>query len=475
MLAIFIVAVEATIVATAMPTIVGSLGGLRYFSWVFGAYLLTQTITIPIYGRLADFFGRKTLLITAILIFLAGSILCGFAHDMLTLILFRALQGIGAGGVQPVASTIVGDLYQGRERARAQGFLSTVWTFAAIIGPLLGAFLISHFGWPVIFWLNVPVGLACIAVVLRVYHEKIAGVVHRIDYAGSILLAAGIGTLMFVLVMSGNLPGPLAAALAAFAIVTLTALVRHEMRTPEPMIPLSLYRVRVIAIANAGNFIVGLMVMGISVFTPTFVQGAMGHSAVMAGTAIGSMFVGWTGGAIGGARLQLYRPFRIVALTGGIAVLIGSAILTSLRADSDILIMFGSMMLLGAGFGTLNSVFIVSTQAAVAWEERGAATSSNVFFRQIGQSIGAAGFAAVFNLGVYARIPDAGKTVASLVDPLKRPFLSPADIARDADAIALSLHGIYLIMLLFAVAIIALAFTLPPQLRAAHAPGRQAA
>src|ERR1700733_3555674 len=203
LLAIFIVAVEATIVATALPTIVGDLGGLRYFSWVFGAYLLTQAVTIPIYGRLADFFGRKALLVVSILIFLTGSILCGFAHSMIALILFRALQGIGAGGVQPVATTIVGALYVGRDRARVQGYLSITWTFAAVIGPLLGAFLIQRFGWPIIFWINVPVGLACIAVMVRVYHETIARVAHQIDYAGSLMLAIGVGTLMFVLVMAG--------------------------------------------------------------------------------------------------------------------------------------------------------------------------------------------------------------------------------------------------------------------------------
>jgi EmrB/QacA subfamily drug resistance transporter len=469
MLAIFIVAVEATIVATAMPTIVASLGGLRYFSWVFGAYLLTQTIAIPIYGRLADFFGRKSLLIVAIGIFLVGSILSGFAHDMLSLILFRAVQGIGAGGVQPVASTIVGDLYLGRERARVQGFLSTTWAFAAVIGPLLGAFLIGHYGWPIIFWINVPFGLGCIAIVVRAYHEDIVRVAHRIDYAGSLLLAIGVGTLMFVLVMAGNMPIAPALLLAAVAVITLAVLIWHETRTPEPMIPLSLYRVRVIGIANAGNFIVGAMVMGISVFMPTFVQGAMGRSAVIAGSVLGSIFIGWMCGSIGGARAQLYFSYRTVAIAGSLPVLIGCAILTTLHAGSNLAEIYAGIMLMGLGFGTLNSVYLVSTQGAVSWEQRGAATASNNFMRQIGSAIGSATFAAVFNIGVYSRIPDAGRAVTQLIEPQQRALIPAADLARDAAAIAQSLHGVYVILFCLAIVSAGLVFALPRHLRPEHA------
>jgi EmrB/QacA subfamily drug resistance transporter len=475
MLAIFVVAIEATIVATAMPTIVADLGGLRYFSWVFGSYFLTQVVTIPIYGRLADFFGRKALLMTAISIFLVGSILCGFAHDMLALILFRAVQGIGAGGVQPVASTIVGDLYQGRERAKVQGLLSTTWAFSALVGPLLGAFLIQHFGWPVIFWINVPIGLACLAIVLTAYHEQIAGVAHRIDYIGSLLLAAGMGTLMFVLVMAGNISATLAAVLTLFSVAVLALLVWHEARTPEPMIPLSLYRMRVIAIANAGNFLIGAMVISISVFMPTFVQGALGRSAVVAGTVLGSIFIGWLCGSVGGARMQFRFSYRTVAITGSVPVLLGCGALTTLHPGSNLAAIYPGIMLMGLGFGMLNSVYLVSTQGAVSWESRGAATSSNVFARQIGSAVGSAGFAAVFNLGVYSRIPDAGNVVAQLVDPARRALIPPLELARDAQAIALSLHGVYLIVLALAVVIAALALALPPHQRPEHATVRRGA
>ena len=224
LLVIFMVSVEATIVATAMPTIVADLGGLRLFSWVFGAYFLTQAVTIPIYGRLADLFGRKALLIASIGIFLAGSILCGFSHDMLALIAFRALQGIGAGGMQPLSQTIVGDLYSGTERARVQGFMSATWGIAAVTGPLLGAFLVQHVGWPTVFWLNVPFGILCAIIVAWVLHERVAHVARSIDYLGSFGLALGIGTLMYVLVMAGTIPAGTAAGLAVFGLIVLALL-----------------------------------------------------------------------------------------------------------------------------------------------------------------------------------------------------------------------------------------------------------
>jgi MFS family permease len=439
---------------------------------LFGAYLLTQAVTIPIYGRLADFFGRKALLIVAIVVFLIGSILCGFAHSMFALIVFRAIQGIGGGGVQPVSTTIVGDLYQGRDRARVQGYLSTAWAFAAVIGPLFGAFLIAHFGWPIIFWINVPIGLACIAVVVRAYHETIVHVAHRIDYLGSALLALGIGTLMFVLVDLGNGAPIVSGGLAVAGFVVLALLLVHETRAPEPMMPLAMYRIRVIAIANAGNVFVGAMVMGITAFMPTFVQAALGKSAVVAGSALGFFFVGWTCGSIGGARMQLRYGYRTISFIAAVPLIGGSALLAALGADSNIGFIYAGLTLLGLGFGTFNSVFVVSTQGAVTWEMRGAATSSLIFMRQIGQAVGSSTFAAFFNVGIYSRLPDAGNVMAQLVDPARRALIPPLDLMRDANAVAQSLHGVYLIALLLAVAISALAFGVPSQLRSGPAVAR---
>jgi MFS family permease len=235
------------------------------------------------------------------------------------------------------------------------------------------------------------------------------------------------------------------------------------------MIPLALYGIRVIAIANVGNFIVGAMMMGITVFLPTFIQGAMGRSAVVAGSVLGAVFIGWMCGSNGGARAQLRFSYRVIAIAGSIFVVIGSASLTVMDAASNLTGVYAGMVLLGLGFGSLNSVYVVSTQAAVTWEQRGAATSSLVFMRQIGSAIGSAAFAAVFNTGIYGRIPDAGSTVARLVDPEQRRGIPALDLARDASAIAQSLHGIYVILFCLAAVIGGLVFTLPRHLRAAHA------
>jgi MFS family permease len=376
---------------------------------------------------------------------------------------------LGAGGVQPVSTTIVGDLYIGRDRARAQGYMSTTWAFAAVIGPLLGAFIIQHFGWPVIFWLNVPTGLACIAVALRAYHETVKRVAHQIDYLGSALLAIGIGGLMYVLVDAGNMPLAAALPLTGIALVALALLIRHELRTAEPMMPFSLYRIRVIAIANIGNVFIGSMVIGISTFLPTFVQGAMSRSAVDAGIAIGALFVGWTPGSIFGARFQLRYSFRWVAIAGTIPLLIGCGILATLNVGSDFTLICAGLALLGFGFGLFNSVFVVATQGAVGWEMRGSATSSLIFMRQIGQAVGSATFGAVFNLGLYSRVPDAGGVVATLIDPAHRAALPAAELARLTSAIADSLHGVYLIIFGFSIVMGTLAIALPSGLRAAHA------
>ncbi len=388
---------------------------------------------------------------------------------MFALILFRALQGIGGGGVQPVAITIVGDMYSGRDRGRVQGFLSSTWAFSAVIGPLLGAFLVQHVGWPSIFWINVPFGIACVVIVVRTLHEDVARIAHRIDYLGSALLALGVGTLMYVLVMVGNMPAGLAGALAALAVIMIGLLLWHETRAPEPMMPLSLYHIRMIAVANSGNFFVGAMTMGVSAFLPTYVQGAMGLSPVIAGAVLGTVFVTWTGGTITGARLMLRTSYRVTGVCGGTAVLCGGLILATLRPDAGIPWIGTGVAFLGLGFGLISSVFIISTQAAVGWEERGAATASNVFLRQLGQALGATTFGAVFNLGIYAHIPDAGNVVGRLMDPRRRALLAPLDVARDANAIAHALHNVYLILGCLGLVLFGVLLAIPPKLGPEHA------
>lgn len=463
-LAVFMVSVEATIVATAIPTIVADLGGLRLFSWVFGIYFLTQAVTIPIYGRLADLYGRKPMIVISVALFLIGSILSGFAHDMVMLIVYRGLQGLGAGGVMPLASTIVGDLYTGHARVRIQGYLSSVWGISAVCGPLFGAFLIDHAGWPTIFWLNVPFGILCIVVFVRFFAERVEPHPHRIDYAGSILLALGTGTLMFVLVTLGSLSTALAMVLSVLAVLLIAVLIVHELRTPEPMLPLRLYRLRIITVANSGNFAMGALSMGITAFLPTFVQGAMGLSTVLAGATLGVTSGMWTVGSLIVGRLLRRATYRTGAVIGGVLLVLGSVFLVELVPSSSIWLAVTGAAIIGVGFGFVNLIFVVTTQAAVGWQQRGAVSASNQFMRQIGAAIGTATLGAVFNLGVYARIPDAGDVVTRMMDPLKRSGLSPDDVQRYAVAIAASLHGIYIILLVIGVIVLLLTLAIPAKL-----------
>jgi EmrB/QacA subfamily drug resistance transporter len=466
-LAIFMASVEATIVATAIPTIVADLGGLRLFSWVFGIYFLSQCVTIPIYGRLADLYGRKKLIIIAVAIFLAGSILCAFARDMVWLIVFRGLQGLGAGGVQPIASTIVGDLFAGKERARVQGYLSTTWGISAVAGPLLGAFLIQTFGWPTIFWVNVPVGIVCVAMIVRFFDESIEHTSHTIDYLGSALLAGGVGTLMFVLVSAGNLAPALTFDLAALALVLIVVLVVYELRIPEPMLPVRLWRMKVIALANAGNFSMGAQMMGVTAFLPTYVQGAAGDSAVLAGSTLGTMSVGWVLAAVAGSRILPHITYRMLAVAGGVFLVAGGAALAALAPGRSIALAIIGAGALGIGFGLVNLVYVVTVQSAVGWEQRGAATASNLFLRQLGQSIGTAAFGAVFNLGLALRIPDATDIVTQMMEPIRRHALAVADVQRYALAIAASLHVIYLIVAALGAIALVLALAVPAHARPA--------
>src|SRR5580704_7266935 len=311
MMATFMAAMESSIVATAMPTIVAQLGGFRLFSWAFAAYLLTQAVTIPIYGRLADLYGRKRVFFAGASLFLVGSTLCGLARSMEALIAFRALQGLGAGAIQPIATTIVGDIYTPAERARIQGFISGVFGVSAIIGPALGAILVEHGTWPVVFWINLPIGLVAFVMFALFLHERIEPRRHQIDYLGAVLLTLGAGALMTALVQGGDLSGPAIGGLLAVGAIALTVFVAHEWRAAEPILALRLWRNRFIAVGNLGGLALGAVMMGITAFLPTYIQAVAGGSAKSAGLVLTAMSVTWTLGSIVAGRLMIATSYRL--------------------------------------------------------------------------------------------------------------------------------------------------------------------
>ncbi|MBV8335606.1 MAG: MFS transporter, partial [Alphaproteobacteria bacterium] len=304
MMAIVLTATEGSIVATAMPTIVADLGGFDLFSWAFAVFLLTQAVSIPIYGRLADLYGRKPVFFAGTSLFLLASLLCGLAWGMGPLILFRALQGAGAGAIQPIATTIVGDIYTPAERARVQGYLSGVFGIAAVFGPPLGAFLVEHASWSFVFWINLPIGLASFAMLGRFLHERRQTRAHHIDYTGSALLSLGAGALMLVMIQAQTLSAVTIAVLAGAGALALIGLVANEKRAAEPIFPAALWRHRVIALGNLGSFTNGALIMAISAYLPTYVQGAMGKSVLAAGLALAANSVSWAFASIAAGRLM---------------------------------------------------------------------------------------------------------------------------------------------------------------------------
>jgi EmrB/QacA subfamily drug resistance transporter len=465
MMATFMAAMESSIVATAMPTIVAELGGFHLFSWAFAAYLLTQAVTIPIYGRLADLYGRKPVFFAGAGLFLFASTLCGLAWGMLPLVLFRALQGAGAGAIQPIAITIIGDIYLPTERARVQGYISGVFGFAAIIGPMLGAFLVERVTWSLVFWINLPIGAVTFLMFGLFLREDRVARRHGIDYLGSGLMMFGAGALMLALVQVGN-SGDMTTivALAASGVVALLALAAHERGAAEPILPLKLWRDRVIAVGSLSGFTGGMARIAINAFLPLYVQGAMGRSPAAAGLALGAASVSWTFASAAAGRLMIRTSYRLAASIGGVFLIAGTLVLMTLGPASGLFLAGAGSLLIGTGMGFCNTAFLVSTQASAGWSERGMATSSIMFMRIVGNSVGAAVFGAILNFGINRRIPEAGDAVNRLLEPAARQGLGTTEIARLSEAVAGSLHIVYVVAGLVAVVSLFLALALPARL-----------
>jgi EmrB/QacA subfamily drug resistance transporter len=467
-MATFMAAVESTIVATAMPTIIGELGGFNLFSWVFAVYLLSQAVSIPIYGRLADIYGRKRVFYAGAALFLVGSTLCGFAANMIWLVLFRTLQGFGAGGVQPIAMTICGDIYTPSERARVQGFISSVFGVAAVIGPSLGAFLVEHVGWRTVFWVNLPVGAAAVLMISLFLRERIEPRSHRVDYIGSILMMLSISALMLVLVQGSSLPAATTWLVASAGVLGLAALMLHEARTREPMLPLELWRDRVIVIGSLGGGLAGAIMMGVSAFLPTYVQGALGRSPLMAGLVLGYMSVTWAFASIFGGRLMVRTTYRLVATLGALSLLISSIVLLLLTPERGVPWASAGSLIMGVGMGFCNTAFIVSIQAAVPWAKRGAATSSCLFLRFIGQALGAASFGAVLNATIQHRAPGTERLVNLLLNPASRDTLDVSVQARLVELVSAGMRNAYWLAIAMAVVTLLLVLRLPARLSPAQ-------
>lgn len=400
MMTMTLAAMDITIVSTAIPQIVMDLGGFKRFSWVFSVYLLAQTVTIPIYGKLADLYGRKKILLTGIFIFLAGSAACAASWDITSLILFRGFQGLGAGSIMASVNTIAGDIYTVQERARIQGWLSSIWGVSAIIGPAIGGALAGYAHWRWIFLINLPVGALSIVFLVVFFKEQVVPRKPSIDYAGAILIMLTLGLLIILLVEGGqSWPWFSATSLLIGSLVVILAActVRREMKVHDAIIPMWIWKDRTLACTNIAMVFMGIVMMGPETFLPTFGQAALGLGAIASGFVLASMSIGWpTASALSG-RLYLTIGFRNTALIGTVLIVIACGGFLLIPWPQPVYLVVIDQVVLGAGFGLLSTPSLVGAQSMVGWEQRGVVTGLVVFCRNLGQSLGAAIFGAVFN------------------------------------------------------------------------------
>ncbi|MDQ0972868.1 EmrB/QacA subfamily drug resistance transporter [Neobacillus niacini] len=477
MLAMFMGAIEATIVSTAMPAIVADLGGFTLYSWVFSAYLLMNAVTVLIYGKLSDLFGRKPILFIGIIIFLIGSILCGFATSMESLILFRLIQGFGAGAVTPIATTIVGDIYSAEERANVQGYLASVWGISAVTGPAVGGLLVQYVSWNYVFWINIPLGILSLAGIGFFLHENVEKKKHEIDYIGAFLLTISISSLMFLLVEGGgrwSWGSWQIMSLAVLFIITLGIFVFHEGRAKEPVMPFNIWKERSIFVANVTSLTTGIMLIGISSFLPTFVQGVMEQSPIVAGFTLTTMSIGWPIASTFSGKMINSMGYRKTSLIGGTALILGSVVFVTMTSSSGPLWAAAGSFIVGFGMGITSTAFIVSIQSAVSWQQRGVATAANMFMRNLGNTIGAALLGGILNnrlanyLGANAGSTNERLTVDSanlLLKENERENLHATVKELLQEGLTQSLHWVYYVVLAFAIISLILITFIPKQNR----------
>lgn len=409
MLGLFLAALDQTIVATALPTIAGELGGLQQLSWVVTAYLLTSTASAPLYGKVSDMYGRKIVFQFAIVTFLIGSVLSGLSQSMVQLIGFRAIQGLGAGGLIVMTWTIVGDVLSPRERGRYQGYIGAVFALASIAGPLLGGFFVDNLSWRWVFYINIPTGLAALFVTATVLDLPFRRVVHPVDYLGAGLLVGGVTSLLLVTVWGGSeypWGSPTIIGLSVLAVVLLGLFLVQEKRAAEPILPLRLFRDRTFALTSGAGFIVGLAMFGGIVFLPLFLQVVMGATATNSGLLLLPLMGGVvTSSIVSGRLITRTGRYKIYPLLGTALMASGMWLFSTMTPETTLLRASVYMLLFGVGMGQVLQVLVIAVQNAVEARDLGVATSSATFFRSLGGSFGTALFGAVLTGQLVSHLP----------------------------------------------------------------------
>ncbi len=469
MLALFLAAVELTVVGTAMPTIISQLGGLAEYSWVFSVYSLTSTVMTPIFGKLSDQFGRRPIFLLGMGLFLVGSMLSGRSESMTQLIAFRALQGLGAGALIPLAFTIVGDIFTIQQRTRVQGLFSSVWGVASLIGPLVGGFLVDRVSWRWVFYINLPFGLLAMTLLWLSLKEppREAGR-PRIDVRGAVLLSVSIVALLLAILEGGNtwawLSVPTFLLLGLFA-VALVWLLRVERQAPEPIISLDLFNDPMFRVAAGHGFLAGMGLFGSTSFVPLFAQAVLGMSATAAGAALTPQILGWTLASALGTPFILRLGYRRIIITGMSIMVVGAIVLALQGPNSTQFMLALSQALFGAGMGLSISTMVIGVQNRVQRSQMGVATSMMTFMRTIGGSIGVSVMGAVMTARLTSGLLSTPGTVdikpESLLDPISASQIPPQTLDVVRDVLAGAIQPVFLIALVCTVLAFAVSLFTP--------------
>lgn len=472
MILTFLTAIEGTVVSTAMPKIVSDLQGIQLMNWVFSIYLLLSAITVPVFGKLSDLFGRKRIFFAGTLIFLLGSALCGISQTMGQLIVFRAVQGIGAGAVIPIASIIIGDIFPVEQRSKMIGLLGMMWGVSGLLGPLVGGFFVDQISWHWIFFFNLPFGFAAMLILALSFKEKFEKTKKNIDYWGAAVFAAAMFALLYALQRGGEdhqWTSPTVLVLFVAFIVLMLLFIYIESRVKDPMIPLKLFRVRVITLANIVAFLVSAILIGVTVYLPMWVQGVLGYSATRSGFVLTPMSLVWTIGSFLCGKLLVKRGVRFTSLAGYSLILIITLWLSLLQMDSPQFQLYLITTIQGMGFGLILTMSTVSVQSAVDWSMRGVATSSNVFFRSLGQTVGAALLGTYFNARLMTAINEKrvqGEAVDldglnNLINPQQAGDISEAVRQSLREVLVFGVHHVFVALFVIAIAGFLASFLLP--------------
>jgi len=461
LLATFLSAIEGTVIGPAGPTIVSDLGSVQLLSWIFTAYLLTMAVSTPIFGKISDLYGRKLVFLIGCTLFLLGSLLCCLSQNMEQLIAFRAIQGLGAGAVVPVTFTIIGDIYRIEERGKIQGWISSVWGISSLVGPLLGGYFVDNLGWQWIFGFNVPFGLLAMWFVFRYLKEEVTPRSAKIDYAGAVTFTVGITALLFVLSAGGQYyawESPVIVGLSAVAVIFLIMFFVVEKRAAAPMVPLHLFRIRDIRVANISGLLASTLMIGLTSYLPLWVQGVRGGNATESGLLLAPMSVGWLIGSVMAGRMLLKIGSRMTALIGLAGIAIGSGGLFLVGGTSPDYVLFVLTFIYGLGFGFAFTIFTIIAQSSVGYQERGSSTALHTFMRTLGQTIGAAAFGTWLNYRISAlsaeqHLADAGisdSDINQLLAPHTEGALSDEKWALLRGVLEGSLHSLFVIMFVIA-------------------------